>query len=397
VPPAPALTGAVVEPGVAPDGDREPARPVAVVPAHGRARYATLDGLRFVAAALVVAYHFTAYGSAAWGEPASAHFPALHRVTAFGAFGVDLFFVISGFVILMSAWGRDVVGFAASRVGRIFPAYWVAVLATGTLLLALWPQGKKVSGDGVALNLTMLQTAFGVGNVDGVYWTLWAELRFYVLVAVLLAVGLTTLRLYAVVLLWPAVAAICATQGLQGIGTLLIAPQASFFAGGMALYLVARDRRSFVAWAALACNVLVATTVGARPTTRAVAAATGVDAGRLGGALVVAACFAAVAVAVLTPLRRVHLAWLTTLGLLTYPLYLLHEYWGWWIVAHVRGRTPDAVALALAVAAALGAAWAVHRWVERPWGPRLRRRVEGELRRAVLRDRDEARRRSDPA
>jgi hypothetical protein len=54
--------------------------------------------------------------------------------------------------------------------------------------------------------------------------------------------------------------------------------------------------------------VLVATTVGARPTTRAVAAATGVDAGRLGGALVVAACFAAVAVAVLTPLRRVHLA-----------------------------------------------------------------------------------------
>jgi peptidoglycan/LPS O-acetylase OafA/YrhL len=63
----------------------------------------------------------------------------------------------------------------------------------------------------------------------------------------------------------------------------------------------------------------------------------------------------------------------------------------------VRGRTPDAAALALAVAAALGAAWAVHRWVERPWGPRLRRRVEGELRRAVLRDRDDARRQSDPA
>ena len=34
--------------------------------------------------------------------------------------------------------------------------------------------------------MTMFNQAVGVGFVDGVYWTLWVELRFYLLIAVLL-------------------------------------------------------------------------------------------------------------------------------------------------------------------------------------------------------------------
>src|SRR5690606_9220061 len=122
-------------------------------------------------------------------------FPTLHRASAWGTFGVDLFFVISGFVILLTAWGRTVPQYVASRVSRLFPAYWVAVALTGVLLLWIWPDRKPVSVPQVGANLTMVQSAFGIGHLDGAYWTLWTELRFYLLVGLLMLIGLTMTRL----------------------------------------------------------------------------------------------------------------------------------------------------------------------------------------------------------
>lgn len=86
----------------------------------------------------MVAYHYTAvFGNLFWGVPSREVFPKLSAVTAYGAMGVQLFFIISGFVILMSAHGRPVGQFAASRISRLFPAYWTAVLLTAFLLLAV--------------------------------------------------------------------------------------------------------------------------------------------------------------------------------------------------------------------------------------------------------------------
>ncbi|MGH8965075.1 MAG: acyltransferase family protein, partial [Actinomycetes bacterium] len=93
-------------------------------PAKPRPRLAALDGLRFLAAMAVLAYHYVAVNHHAWGPRTDVSFPNLQPLVAYGSFGVQLFFVISGFVILMSAWGRDVRSFTASRVGRLFPAYW---------------------------------------------------------------------------------------------------------------------------------------------------------------------------------------------------------------------------------------------------------------------------------
>src|SRR4051794_6198061 len=84
---------------------------------HGR--LGALDALRFIAAAAVVAFHFTARQSPAWEGPAPEAFDAVGPLTSYGRLGVALFFVISGFVILMSSWGRDLPHFVASRVGRL--------------------------------------------------------------------------------------------------------------------------------------------------------------------------------------------------------------------------------------------------------------------------------------
>src|SRR5262249_26966605 len=120
----------------------------------------------------------------------------------YGFFGVELFFLISGFVICMSGMGRSLGDFFVARVVRLYPAYWFGVLATSAAV-ALWPllDGRPGYRD-VLTNLTMLQTPLGTANVDGVYWTLWVELRFYLLFAVVVALGVTYRRVVAFCALW---------------------------------------------------------------------------------------------------------------------------------------------------------------------------------------------------
>jgi peptidoglycan/LPS O-acetylase OafA/YrhL len=332
-----------------------------------------LDGLRFLAAAAVMLFHYTALGNPSWGERPSDVFPGLSTLTSFGAFGVDLFFVISGFVILLTAWGRDVRSYAISRITRLYPAYWAGVLLTAFLLLVLWPDRRDdVELTSVGMNLTMLQSAFGVPHVDGVYWTLWVELRFYVLVGILLVVGLTGARVLAFAALWPAAAAMAHNAELDLVATLLIWDYAPLFAGGMALFLLTKDRRSLLAWLVLAENVVLGAAWSGRETAGIIVANADRAVPDAVSAGLVVACFAAVALATLTRLRHVSAAWLTTAGALTYPLYLVHEYWGWWVIHLLHDSLPRYVVLGIAVAVVLVMAWLIQRFVEKPLAPALR-------------------------
>jgi peptidoglycan/LPS O-acetylase OafA/YrhL len=110
---------------MAPRGLLAPQQPV---------RFRVLDGLRFVAAVSVVVFHFTARAHDDWGTSVDRAFPTLSQYAAYGTLGVEFFFIISGFVILMTAWDRSLPDYTASRIGRLFPAYWAGV-ALSTLLL----------------------------------------------------------------------------------------------------------------------------------------------------------------------------------------------------------------------------------------------------------------------
>ncbi|QTG80353.1 acyltransferase family protein [Arthrobacter crystallopoietes] len=338
-------------------------------------RFRLLDGLRIFAALAVVLYHFTARENPYWGRPVLDVFPDFAPVAAFGALGVQLFFIISGFVILMSASGRSIGDYIASRAGRLLPGYWAGVLLTGGLLLVVWPEAADLSITQVLANLTMLQTPLGVDHVDGVYWTLWVELKFYALIGLFMMLGITKLRVLAVSIMWPIVAAIAEMADNNLLSEILMPDYAPLFAGGMLLFVLLEDRRNFVCWFGILINVALAAQQTQTGQFKRMEDITGLSFPSVACWLVVAGCFAVVAAATLSQLSRLSWTGLSFAGALTYPLYLIHEYVGWWVIHLIHDALPSEITLLLALGVCCGVAWAIWRYIETPFGPLIRRHV----------------------
>jgi peptidoglycan/LPS O-acetylase OafA/YrhL len=222
-----------------------------------RPRLEVLDGLRFVAAMMVVAYHFTAMQHV-WGgrRPVNDIFP--HQPAAYGWLGVYLFFLISGFVICMSSWGRGVEAFWVSRAVRLYPAYWLSVVVVA-VVLTIWPYiDRPVGWRNTLVNLTMVQQPLHVPDVAEVYWTLWAELRFYLLFTLVVWSGLTYRRVVTFCLAWLGAVAAAKVMLPGGIvHTVLMTNYAPLFIAGIAFYLMHRFRPTLLLWGIAAASFLL--------------------------------------------------------------------------------------------------------------------------------------------
>ncbi|MDO0926092.1 acyltransferase [Streptomyces sp. TG1A-8] len=346
--------------------------------ARGGGRLRALDGLRLVAALMVALYHYGGRGgpvSEAWGTSPQQQFPTLHTPFAYGCLGVQIFFVISGFVICMSGWGRSLRSFFASRVSRLMPAYWAAVLLVAAVFALPVVAYETVPPSDALVNLTLLQQPLGVDRVLGVDWTLWAEIRFYALFALVVVLpGANRRRVIMFCACWTLGAAIA--QGVrEPLLDLVLMPQyAPFFIGGMGLYLVHRDRGDAHAWGIVGVGFLVGQHYAVRSLWNASDPHAFAHRTSWGVVLVVALGFLAVAAVALGRLDWANWRWLTVAGALTYPFYLVHEHLGWVVIRalHRGAHLPSAAAFALTLALMLTLAWLLHRFVERPLTPRLR-------------------------
>ncbi|MEU3658397.1 acyltransferase [Streptomyces sp. NPDC032940] len=342
------------------------------------ARLRALDGLRLVAALMVAAYHYGGRGGAvtdAWGSSAQLQFPTLHTFFAYGCLGVQVFFVISGFVICMSGWGRSLNAFVASRASRLLPAYWAAVILVTAVFALPVVVYDAVSPSDALVNLTMLQQPLGAERVLGVCWTLWVEVRFYALFALCVVLpGANRRRVLMFCGGWLLAAALADAAHEPLLELVLMPEYAPFFVGGVGLYLLHRDRRDAHAWGLVAAGFLIGQHYAVRDLWNATDPNAFAHRTTFGIVLVVAFGFVAVAAVALGWLNRADWRWLTVAGALTYPFYLVHEHLGWVAIRFLhRGlHVPSAAAFALTVAGMLGLAWLLHRFVEKPLTPRLR-------------------------
>ena len=348
-------------------------------PAGPPRRFALLDFSRFIAALAVVGYHFTVYPyDWGWGRPPVEVFGALTKITGYGYLGVYLFFIISGFVITMSVRGRSVGAFVASRVARLLPAYWVVVVLSAAVFVPLLTGRLGFAEIRVAVvNMTMLQVPFGVPHVDGVYWTLWVELCFYIIVGVLMLTGVTYGKLLAMTLLWP-LAAVLLAEG-DGILVELFQPAfAPLFAGGIGIYLIHAYGHSLTHWFAVGVNAILSANLASQ-SVAPVRASVDADLSSAVAFALVIGCFALVACAVLTPLHGLTGRVGVALGRLTYPLYLVHVFPGLLVISWTHEALGAWPSLILAVSVATGLALLINRFVEQRVSRPLRTRLESEL------------------
>lgn len=137
-------------------------------------------------------YHLAVSSWAATGVQAAnilgerASFPELLPFFWSGFVGVEIFFVISGFVISFSAERSGAFAFARSRFFRLYPAAWIC--STISLVALLYAN--------IAPPETYLKPYFHALMlspkypwIDSVYWTLGIEISFYALIFIVLALG----------------------------------------------------------------------------------------------------------------------------------------------------------------------------------------------------------------
>lgn len=157
-------------------------------------RLEALDGLRCIAVLAVMLYHYLWFWtSAGRGENIVAYDAAFSSFpfAAIGGLGVNLFFVISGFVILMTLERTSTLAeFAVRRFVRLWPPIVLFGTFTFVFINLNGPAALAVSVPEYLISLLFvppqhvggLLGATGWTWLDGAYWSLWVEVRFYAVV-----------------------------------------------------------------------------------------------------------------------------------------------------------------------------------------------------------------------
>lgn len=325
------------------------------------ARISTADALRAIACLLVVSFHF---GGLVGRVPGMA---LVYESTAIGWIGVQMFFVLSGFIVPYSMYRagfvfpRDCTFFLARRLVRLDPPYFVASFLAAFIayLAALTPAYRGAPPD-----ITWERSLAHIGYLNGILgmrfydlpcWTLGIEFQFYLIAAVLYPLfgckrPSTRISLHAGIL---AATYVGCTRGVISLATddasCWILSWAPFFVLGIASFqrfvqISSNVEYWSVAAAAFVISLLTGTTAGAW-------------AGTSTAVLLTYGSFPS------HPL-------ITKLAAISYSLYLTHSPIGERLIRLVLriDQSPlwATIAILSAIVASLGAAYLLYRYTELP-------------------------------
>lgn len=332
-------------------------------PNKSHERSPELDLLRFLAASAVVFYHYT-YRPAIHGVPSISAYGATQELSRYGYLGVPLFFLISGFVISWSAEGRTPGQFASARFKRLYPMFWIGMTLTLIVVAITGGRPYLLHPGVIAANLTMLPGRFASESIDGVYWTLAIEMKFYVYMFILIAarqIPKLEWWLYA----WLA-ALLCATSrpDIHALASLTILPYGFYFVGGALSYIIrSRGLNLGRVLAILVCLVTSAfyeIKASAEFTTAPLLANPAVVVSLL------ALCYVLIVAVAVRSFKLPAPGLMFALGSLTYPLYLLHNVIGKELSRSLEPVLGDWARVLVIASLAYGLAWICASWIE-PW------------------------------
>jgi peptidoglycan/LPS O-acetylase OafA/YrhL len=323
-------------------------------------RLELLDYARFAAALAVVAFHYLFNGIADGKLSSLRHIPDLVDIAKYGYLGVDFFFIISGYVIFNTARNKTAGEFATSRAVRLYPSFWAAMLLTAYFATALGAPELSVTPLQVLANFTMVPGLFGRKPVDGVYWTLGLELRFYAMVLIVLFLGFGR-ALERIFLIWPLIMLAALAANIDHFPYL--GGYFPYFAAG-ALFAMLREQVDVKTLGALAVCLFLSV-VGSAHRGAVIAQTTGTPFSTTIISGIVVALFAFFFVLNTRRGLNIRLRGSRLAGGLTYPIYLVHAHIGYILLSRYATEENKAFAYPAVLSLVLLVACFIHLTVER--------------------------------
>ncbi len=330
-------------------------------------RILELDALRALAAINLVLFHYTHVYAVKFGysSPLGFEWP-------YGAYGVEMFFILSGFVNSMSLMRRgQPADFVAARMIRIVPFFLMAIIAN-IWILRLPPMHENIGTGQFLANMTLIPRILGYECVDPVMWTLQIEMMFYATLVVLFKLG--ALRRYFIgwgslltlsLIVCPTLDAIEATSPsaawfaiATALRRLMLLDFVPLFAIGFLLYMIKTDTGK--RWQNI-LGIIVAAAVFHS-----------IDHGKHNpvATVLIIGLVTLSAYGKVPPLRFRPLVYVSTIS---YALYLCHNNLGCALIDCLdRGGIPPRICLVIALAFAFAASILVTNRIEAPMTKALR-------------------------
>jgi len=345
-----------------------------------RNRIDALDLIRFFAAMSVVLYHYIS-------RPSSDAYPLLSEITKFGYLGVPLFFMLSGYVIALSAHNRAAIQFGISRFVRLYPALWAGVIFTIAVMTIFSQQQYSLAQ--VFANFTLLNDYMGFRDVDGVYWTLKAELKFYACVFLLLACGVFQ-RYHIWLSAWLCLTITHAVFGQPFFMGWFISPAYSpFFISGIAYYLIQAYGNNLFNYSILILSLIVSSFNGYNQA-NGFLHSPHIEEKMISVAIIwgfyLLLYFLSTGVFNIKG-KKIYV----TMGALTYPLYLIHNMAGKALIDYYSNFFSERTVIMSVIFIMICFSWLMHVIVEKPFSTPIKNyllKIFGDPRRVYRYDRN---------
>ena len=330
-----------------------------------------IDLLRFFAALSVVFFHYSFRGYAA-DNMSVMPYPMLASVSKYGYLGVKLFFMISGFVILMTAASGNLRNFIISRVVRLYPTFWACCTLTFAVIITFGAPRYYASINQYLVNMTMLSGVFDVSSIDGAYWSIFIELQFYTLVTIILIIGKIH-QAETLLLLWLVASVALVIHPIWKLNQLLLTSNSANFIAGATYYLIWSKGPSLIRVAIVTVSWWLA--VFQSTSIYELGWFENYYNTSMSSYITAAIITAFFAIMMLISLRRTGLfariRW-TLLGALTYPLYLIHQTIGYIVFNASYPAYNTHLIFWGTLVAALVSAYAVHIFIEMRYSPMIK-------------------------
>jgi len=309
-----------------------------------------LDSLRGIAAFSVMISHYTYVYNVFFPYNYTDYFS-----WEIGGRAVELFFILSGFVIFFSIQGISSSSqFLLQRFIRLFPTYWVCLILTFSITITFGLPGLpglETSWKEALIGFTMVPQLFGAQKVDYSYWTLVPELFFYLVMAfVIMTKTINSILEFGVFWL---ILSIVHTYiyHIKGLGLVLLLDYFPFFFSGILFFKLKEDKDKTIVWVLLFLSYLVG--VGRY-----------VD--KPSEVVVITLIYATYLVFVLKGFSFLENRYLIFLGEISYALYLIHQFIGYVILNHIRMYFESMIVIIVPILVSIILAVIITFYIEQP-------------------------------